>query len=77
MTDFHATADAASEYSERTGVNIAQSASTAQDGTLASFSRNNVLVYGKVSLRPGPAPTSTTHVIPVVEVVELDFVQDF
>ena len=38
------TADATTAYRERSGVDIARADSTAPDGTLANFSRDNTLI---------------------------------
>jgi hypothetical protein len=43
------TADATTAYRERSSVNIARADSTAQDGTIASFTRGNTLVVPHTS----------------------------
>jgi hypothetical protein len=46
------TADATTAYRERSGVNIARTDSTAQDGTIASFTRDNTLVVSSTTFYP-------------------------
>ena len=54
LTRSHArqTTDAATAYRERSSLTIARSDSTAQDGTVASFSRNNTLVVSSTTFYP-------------------------
>jgi hypothetical protein len=46
------TADASMTYHERSSVNIARADSTAQDGTVASFTRGNTLVVSSTTFYP-------------------------
>jgi hypothetical protein len=46
------TTDATMTYHERANVNIARADSTAQDGTVASFTRGNTLVVSSTTFYP-------------------------
>jgi hypothetical protein len=46
------TSDATTAYRERSNLNIARADSTAQDGTIASFTRDNTLVVSSTTLYP-------------------------
>jgi hypothetical protein len=47
------TTDATTAYRQRSGLNIAHADSTAEDGTIASFTRDNTLVVSSTTLLPG------------------------
>jgi hypothetical protein len=50
------TSDATSIYRERSAINIARAESTAQDGTTASFTQGNTLVFSYTTFYPLASP---------------------
>ncbi len=67
------TADATATYRDRSGVNIARAESTAQDGTIASFTRDNTLVVSTTTFYPVYASPDIVYVQQVVEQFEPQF----
>jgi hypothetical protein len=67
------TADATTAYRERTSVNIARADSTAQDGTIASFTRGNTLVVSSTTFYPVYGASDATYVQQLEERFEPQF----
>ena len=67
------TADATATYRERSSVNIARAESTAQDGTIASFTRDNTLVVSTTTFYPVYASPDVVYVQQLVEQLEPQF----
>lgn len=60
------TAHAAEFYTERSGVEVARVESSAAPGNLASFTKNNTLVFSTTTYIPVHRP-SMTHFVPIFE----------
>jgi hypothetical protein len=67
------TADATRAYRERSGVDIARADSTASDGTLASFTRDNTLVVSTTTFYPVHASRDIVYVRMLEEQVRVQF----
>ena len=68
------TSDATRAYRERSAANIARVESTAQDGTIASFSRDNTLIVSSTTFYPLCTSLDVVYVPVVEEQAELQFV---
>jgi hypothetical protein len=64
------TADASTNYHERAAVDIARADSTANDGTIASFTRGNTLIVSTTTYYPVYTPNETVYVQQLVELVD-------
>ncbi len=67
------TADATTAYRERSSVNIARANSTAQDGTIASFARDNTLVVSSTTFYPMCVSPDVVYVQKLEELIEPQF----
>jgi hypothetical protein len=67
------TTDATTAYRERSGLNIARADSTAEDGTIASFTRDNTLVVSSTTFYPVYASPDTVYLQQLEEQVEPQF----
>ena len=67
------TSDATTAYRERSNLNIARADSTAQDGTIASFTRDNTLVVSSTTFYPVYASPDVVYVRQLEERVEPEF----
>lgn len=67
------TTDATTAYRERSGLNIARADSTAQDGTIASFTRDNTLVLSSTTFYPVYAAPDVVYLQQLEEQVEPQF----
>jgi hypothetical protein len=63
------TADATMTYRERSSVSIARADSTAQDGTVASFTRGNTLVVSSTTFYPVYPSANVLYIVQLEEQV--------
>ena len=66
------TADATAAYRERSSLDVARADSTAQDGTVASFTKNNTLVVSATTFYP-MYPVGTIYVQHFEEQIEPEY----
>ena len=67
------TSDATTAYRERSNLNIARADFTAQDGTIASFTRDNTLVVSSTTFYPAFLSPHVVYVQQLEEQIEPQF----